>query len=912
MRTTKPHTVPFAQKALRAVLAAVLAVSLAPAVPAFADDGGDDGSVAQALGYMGFPDVNDGDWYATDDMLGYAVDNGLLAGYDDGRFGPYDTVTRAQVATILWRVAGEPDADAEDFSDVDYSLWYGAAVEWARTSGVVSGYGDTNTFGPDNPVTREQLAVMLSNYAVKVAGVDASSDCAALDAIAGAEGVSSWAREQMGWAVDEGILSGSVVDGVAWVDPQGTAQRCQAAKMVSVFHRDVLPPEIDADYDNVLDYDDDVAVIEDESGRTLPDGSLSVDADALPEGVEAGSKVVLAPTEENPRGGMIEVSSVEAQDGAAVLRGTQPELEDVFDEIDVEGVTETKGIEVIPADDVEMEQASPAARASTSLGTFKFKHKGLSFQITPSAEFKLKTGFLSIDEAYIAVNLNESVSGTLASGTSLDKRLCDINLPTSVPGLYLGISVWAEASVSGNITLSISTDTKVGARYKSGKFTPIAKNSLDDAAIDLSASARSGFDLTASLDILNKPTVDASLGAGAQFKAGDVEVRDSGMVCADVESSFYADLGMGQHDSLMHDLGISWSKDLANIALSTLHLENGNYVSKCTWSDTPTDPSGEATPARDFEYVVFDGSEGLRETPADSWTMTYTNRAWEPAKAYCGPGVYITKYVGDSSEIVVPNKIDGQPVKFISLDWTDTGLVFNGTIDVAACDDLEFLDANLGELLGTDSLPSLRYLDARSNVLPRLSLSESDGIEYIATGGNWISSVTGVVDLSGRQNLWHLDLMHHSGISKINVSNCPKLKDLYCDGGHIGAISEIEMDNVPSLEHISCSGNALTELDLSGKPNLIQLECGNNRLSSLDVSGCPKLEILSFWDNELTSIDVSRNPSLINLSCSNNPITVLDISNNPNLVTLDTIGCPIKDTSMLEEWSEDPSHHWNP
>lgn len=81
---------------------------------------------------------------------------------------------------------------------------------------------------------------MLANYAEKIARIDVGSDCAALDAIAGAGDVSSWARDAMGWAVDEGIISGDVVDGTPYVNPQGSAQRCAAAKMVSVFHRDVL------------------------------------------------------------------------------------------------------------------------------------------------------------------------------------------------------------------------------------------------------------------------------------------------------------------------------------------------------------------------------------------------------------------------------------------------------------------------------------------------------------------------------------------------------------------------------------------------------------------------------------------------------------------------------------------------
>lgn len=194
----------------------------------------------KALSNYGFADVIPGDWYATDDVLGYAISEGLLSGYDNGLFGPYDGVTRGQVATILWRIAGQPSTTAPIFSDVDYSQYYGKAICWARATGVISGYGDTNTFAPESLVTRQELCVMLSNYASKIARLDTSSDCAALSRISGYWEVEGWAREQMGWAVDNGIVSGEVVNGTAFVNPSGTAQRCALAKMASVFHRDVL------------------------------------------------------------------------------------------------------------------------------------------------------------------------------------------------------------------------------------------------------------------------------------------------------------------------------------------------------------------------------------------------------------------------------------------------------------------------------------------------------------------------------------------------------------------------------------------------------------------------------------------------------------------------------------------------
>lgn len=220
-------------KLLCGILAVMLAVALMPSQAAYADE-------AASRAYAGFPDVQPTDWYVTSGDLDYAIECGLLSGYGNGLFGPYDTVTRAQAVTVLWRIAGEPSAETGHYLDADYSQWYGTALSWAHLTGVASGYGDSNTFGPNDPVTREQLCVMLSNFADKIGGRDVSSNCAALDGIAGAGQVSGWAREAVGWAVDEGIISGELHDGTAYVNPAGDAQRCAFAKMAGTLHGDVL------------------------------------------------------------------------------------------------------------------------------------------------------------------------------------------------------------------------------------------------------------------------------------------------------------------------------------------------------------------------------------------------------------------------------------------------------------------------------------------------------------------------------------------------------------------------------------------------------------------------------------------------------------------------------------------------
>lgn len=192
-----------------------------------------------------FNDVSVGDWYATPSVLGYSVENGLLTGYSDSQFGGYNAVTRGQVVTILWRIAGQPTATAQAFADVDYSQYYGQAVRWARSTGVAEGYGQgtSATFCADNPVTREELCVMLQRYTNKVAKISTTPSSASLKKLAAfpdSGSVSSWANNAVAWAIGEGLISGDTSTGQALINPQGTAYRCAAAKMVTVMHRDVL------------------------------------------------------------------------------------------------------------------------------------------------------------------------------------------------------------------------------------------------------------------------------------------------------------------------------------------------------------------------------------------------------------------------------------------------------------------------------------------------------------------------------------------------------------------------------------------------------------------------------------------------------------------------------------------------
>lgn len=187
-----------------------------------------------------FEDFQPNQWYQ--DGLVYSINNGLMYGYADiPRFGFYDDITRGQVATILYRMAGEPYAESYGFDDVDYGQYYGDAIIWARQTGVINGYAGTNSFGPDNSVTRQELAAMIANYASAIGGKDTSSNGSSLAALPDSWQVDDWARGSVAWCLDQEVMSGvQQPDGTRLFEPQGNAWRASLATMATRLYRDLL------------------------------------------------------------------------------------------------------------------------------------------------------------------------------------------------------------------------------------------------------------------------------------------------------------------------------------------------------------------------------------------------------------------------------------------------------------------------------------------------------------------------------------------------------------------------------------------------------------------------------------------------------------------------------------------------
>lgn len=173
-----------------------------------------------------FIDVAPNAWYK--DAVQYAYDNGLMTGVSANEFAPDATTTRGMIVSMLARLEGVESANDAGFADVS-DEWYATAVNWAASVGVVNGYED-GTFRPNDAITREQLAVILMNYAA-YKGEDVNAR-ASLDAYSDAENVSTWATDTMSWAVAEGYITGMTAD---TLQPQGSATRAQVAAILERF-----------------------------------------------------------------------------------------------------------------------------------------------------------------------------------------------------------------------------------------------------------------------------------------------------------------------------------------------------------------------------------------------------------------------------------------------------------------------------------------------------------------------------------------------------------------------------------------------------------------------------------------------------------------------------------------------------
>ncbi len=179
-----------------------------------------------------FTDVVPDAWYQT--AVDYVIANGLMEGTSDTTFEPNTTTSRGMVVTILYRLEGTPSAASSGFPDVAAGQWYTDAVSWAATNGIVTGY-DNGNFGPNDMITREQMATILYRYAgYKAYGTGAQANLASYT---DASAISAYAESAMKWANAEGLITGTTA---TTLSPAGDASRAEVATILMRFCEEVV------------------------------------------------------------------------------------------------------------------------------------------------------------------------------------------------------------------------------------------------------------------------------------------------------------------------------------------------------------------------------------------------------------------------------------------------------------------------------------------------------------------------------------------------------------------------------------------------------------------------------------------------------------------------------------------------
>ena len=175
-----------------------------------------------------FTDISEKDWFYGDVMFVY--ENGLMLGTSKTLFSPHGTVMRGMMATILWRMEGSPVPKGKNsFTDVEAGKWYADAITWTAENGIFAGYGK-DKFGPDDPITREQLAAIFYRYA-DYKGYDLTVK-GNPDTFKDADKITDYAKTAMQWTVGSGLVKGKSGN---LLDPQGTATRAEIAAMLHRF-----------------------------------------------------------------------------------------------------------------------------------------------------------------------------------------------------------------------------------------------------------------------------------------------------------------------------------------------------------------------------------------------------------------------------------------------------------------------------------------------------------------------------------------------------------------------------------------------------------------------------------------------------------------------------------------------------
>ncbi len=546
-----------------------------------------------------FTDVKTTDWFF--DAVQYAYDHNLMSGTGNNHFSPSETTTRGMMVTILHNMEGKPAAGSPAFTDVPAGEWYAAPVAWASAHGIVSGYGN-GRFGPNDPITREQMVVMLRNYAEYKEYE--TSDTVDLSQYADTAAISDYAYASIQWAVGEGIISGVTA---TTIQPQGDATRAQMAQVLMAFRKnqEALAAFLAKDVEDFAGYeviqagdstetnymvlaeDTIVASATEETNQlTSADEEQGIYSlshiDATVADLKPGD-ILYIPYREEPL--LLKVGAIQINGSSATITAQETTLSELFTYIDLEmdvpvsemyfdPSTADEGVSFSDPGTQELGTTTQAEFAAGQLGDVFHDEfplvniTGDYFEATLEVDLWLTArirfdGFAGFQDAQLSLKQETaaeiSASASVGEGERIEKSLGNLSIPITWP-LSAEFSLYAtfdmDASVAGSITATFTSE--FGGIYKNGKAKAINEHDGEinaDLRGEFATSVGIGVEggLKAELPVI--VTADISLNGEAGVQVGGVveksysssakpAVLHSCPLCVDGEIDFLLSLGM--------------------------------------------------------------------------------------------------------------------------------------------------------------------------------------------------------------------------------------------------------------------------------------------------------------------------------------------------------------------------------
>ncbi len=593
-----------------------------------------------------------------------------------------------------------------------------------------------------------------------------------------------------------------------------------------------------------IDYADG-AEVQEGGWEPVSEGAVAVDPGSEAASARPGDVVVFEPSEEDPQGLALKVTSVEGEGGGTRVEGAAPELSEVVDSMEASGTT-GDFVYLEMADGVSLVDdgtGETVARAGACYGWLDFDHdgslgledigikdktidlnNGLKLKIDPRINYSIDFRDGRLRECTVVADVEAKLDFDCEASSRKERKLFSGTCATKVPGLYVTADFYLVTSATGEASIEARMEGAAGFSYKDGRLRTVSDKGFSyEASFD--AELRAGLAPEVSFDFLRSICVAdlyAEVGVGVE---GRLEQRDA-LVCADMSAFFYEDVSLAHKDNLLADVleALDVGTEYHPItkgdgALGSVHVENGEVVPECTWGK-PVNPSRPSVPSsgaqigklvkgEKYDYIIAEKeSDAVKDGSDMSWA---------------GPGVYVI--VRGDGRVSVPGSIKGCPVVYVT--------------------DHQYL---------TDEGGSLTSLDVKGcRGLTGLTLFGHEQLKEL--------------DLSGCPNLDYLRL-EGLGVTSLDLRDCKKLTWLWCDV--MPNLTSLDLSGLNKLASVYVSETQLSSLDLSGRKALKDLSCCYGRLSSLKISECSNLESVSCNDNSLSFLDISGCPNLTHLDCSDN------------------------------------------